>query len=349
MNKIIITVIRNPLLQHGVFWIISFYILLNIFSLSSSFQKIDFIYTGIFLISLIIPVLINLYLLLPYFLRKGKYLLYSILFLGLLFLFSWFNQLIFSGLIDIILPDYFFISYYSYGDILKFFGIFLLVTTLLQLSKEWFELNATRQKMILLEREKIEAELKALSNQVNPHFLFNSLNVLYSLAINQKKEAPEAILKLSDILRYVIYDSAANTTTIESEVRLIQNYLDLQRYRVGDHSNISFDVNVEDQHIPVAPMLFLPLVENGFKHGIKGDIGNTFLNIQLKTEHKLLTFTVENNKGNADIEENRDTSGVGLENIRSRLLLLYPDKYEFTISELKDRFRVELKLKELMG
>lgn len=340
-------IIRNPVLQHGVFWMVSFYVLLNIFSSSSTFQKIDFIYTIIFTFTLIIPVFLNLYLAIPTLLRKGRYLLYIVCFLLLLFLFSWLNQLVFDRFIDLLLPEYFFISYYSYGDVLKFFGVFLLITTLLQLSKEWFELNTTRQKMILLEREKIEAELKALSNQVNPHFLFNSLNVLYSLAVQQKKEAPEAILKLSDILRYVIYDSTGNSTSIDAEVKLIQNYIDLQRFRVGDNAHIEFKVNVSDQHKTVAPMLLLPLVENGFKHGIKGDIEQTYLNIALRVEGNVLNFVVENNKGVGLNEEKGQSHGVGLENIKSRLQLLYPGNHEFYIASLENSFRVELSIKEL--
>lgn len=331
--------------MHGVFWLLSFYILLNIFSLSSKFQKIDFIYTSIFLVSLAVPVLFNLYLLIPYFLRKGKYLVYSLLFLGLLFLFSWFNQLIFSGLIDVVLPDYFFISYYSYDDVLKFFGIFLLITTLLQLSKEWFELNATRQKMILLEREKFEAELKALSNQVNPHFLFNSLNVLYSLAVSKRNEAPEAILKLSDILRYVIYKSPGQFTALEDEIQVIRNYIDLQRFRVGEDSNISFEVEGDPKGAEIAPMLLLPLVENGFKHGIKGDIGKTFLNIQLLVQQKDIIFIVRNNKGFSDQHEGQNDSGVGLKNIKNRLELLYPGNHELEILDKQDSFQVQLTIK----
>ena len=177
-EKWILPIARNSMVQHLLFWSLSFYILLNIFSGSSSFQKIDFIYTGIFLISLLVPVELNSFVFIPRFLNRRRYLIYGFLFLASLVLFSLFNQFLFNRLIDEILPGYYFISYYSYFDILKFFLIFIVVTTLLHLSKEWFELNENRQKVILLEKEKIDAELKALSNQVNPHFLFNSLNVL---------------------------------------------------------------------------------------------------------------------------------------------------------------------------
>ncbi len=230
-KKWILAITRNNVVQHLLFWGLSFYILLNIFSGSSSFQKIDFIYTSNFLVSLVIPVELNLFMLIPRFLTRKKYLIYIFLFLANLFLFSLFNQFIFNSLIDHILTGYYFISYYSFMDILKFFLIFLVITTLLHLSKEWFELNESRQKMILLEKEKIDAELKALSNQVNPHFLFNSLNVLYSLAINNAKETPEAIVKLSDILRYVIYESNSETVELQSEIKIIENFVELQKFR----------------------------------------------------------------------------------------------------------------------
>lgn len=342
MQKTIKKVFRHPVLQHGVFWLFSFYVLLNIFSLSSSFQKIDFIYTAIFTASLMIPVMVNLYLLIPLLLKQGKWFFYGIAFVGALFLFSWFNQLIFNDLVDIFLPGYFFISYYSFWDVLKFFGVFLLLTTLLQLSKEWFELSRTREKMILLEREKIEAELKALSNQVNPHFLFNSLNVLYSLAVNKRDEAPEAILKLSDILRYVIYESTGEKTSLSSEVQVIKNYMDLQRFRSGENASIRFDVEGEYEELTIAPMLLLPLVENGFKHGIKGDVGPTFLAIRLQADREHLQFTVENNKGVHPEGIRNGHAGVGLNNIRSRLQLLYPGTHKLVIDDLPDRFHVSL-------
>ncbi len=170
-----------------------------------------------------------------------------------------FNQLLFNYLIDFILPGYYFISYYSFFDILKFFAIFLVLTSLLHLSKEWFELNESRHRIILLEKEKIDAELKALMNQVNPHFLFNSLNVLYSLAMKKRDETPEAILKLSDILRYVIYDSNTDFVDLESEIKLIDNFIELQSYRIGKDAKISFINEAKDTNAKVAPMLIFTL------------------------------------------------------------------------------------------
>lgn len=346
--KAISGLIRNSLLLHAVFWSLAFYVLLNIFSRSSSFQRVDFIYTANFLASLAMPVLLNLYLFIPGLLRKGRYLSYALSFIGLGFLFALVNQLIFNYLIDFILPAYYFISFYTYGDLLKFFFAFLVVTTLLQLSKEWFELNATRQKMLLLEKEKVDAELKALANQVNPHFLFNSLHVIYSLVISKRRESPEAILKLSDILRYVIYGSSGDQVSLDKEIQLIRNYIDLQRFRIGQESRISFSVEGDGSGLMLAPMLLLPLVENGFKHGIKGDFDQTYLDIVLKVDGNVLNFSVENNKGVASHEGMQPDSGVGLENIRNRLQLLYPGAHAFTVKDSGDRFSVNLIIRNLM-
>jgi len=272
---------------------------------------------------------------------------YAVLFLSGLLVFSLFNQLLFDRLIDHILPGYYFISYYTYADLLKFFLVFLVITTLLHLSKEWFELNETRQKMVLLEKEKIDAELKALSNQVNPHFLFNSLNVLYSLAINNAKETPEAIVKLSDILRYVIYESNNETVELQNEITLINNFIDLQKFRTSSDADIQFRREVENEKLPVAPMLFLPLVENSYKHGIKGDVGKTFIKMKLTQNGNEVEFLIENNKGISGEPDEKQSGGVGLKNIRNRLELIYPENYTFEVKDETDLFSIKLTFKTI--
>ena len=341
INRILRRLITARWLQHLIFWLAAWYVLLHIFSGSSSFQKIDYIYTSIFTISLLIPVLLNQFVFIPRLLNPGKYILYFLVFLINLAGFSLFNQLLFNHIIDFILPGYYFISYYSFFDIIKFFSIFLVLTSLIHLSKEWFELNESRHRIVLLEKEKIDAELKALMNQVNPHFLFNSLNVLYSLAIKKRKETPEAILKLSEILRYVIYDSNTDFVDLESEINLIDNFIELQSYRIGKDAKISFTNAAQNTQAKIAPMLFLPLLENAYKHGIKGDIEDTFIEMHLNSDGEHIHFQIKNNKG--QISKNTD-GGVGLANIKNRLALLYPDKYNFSIEENERTFKVDLKI-----
>ncbi|MCB2219950.1 MAG: sensor histidine kinase [Bacteroidetes bacterium] len=343
-NKIRNLFLRNTLLQHLLFWSVSGYVLLNIFTLSSSYQQIDYIYTVIFMLSLAIPVELNLIVFIPRFLNQKKYAAYLLVFVSSLFIFSLFNQVLFSRWIDFLLPGYYFISYFSFSDILKFFLVFMVITTLLHLSKEWFELKDASQKMMFLEKEKIDAELKALANQVNPHFLFNSLNVLYSLTMNNRKEAPEAILKLSDLLRYVIYDSSTEQVTVDAEVKMIHDFIDLQRFRTNPDAAIHFDTDIDDGQMKIAPMLCLPLVENSFKHGLKGDVKDTFVKINLITSDDQFRIIVENNKGTVDRVGGNGSGGVGLKNIRNRLELIYPGKHSLLIIESGVTFRVEMEI-----
>ncbi|MFO7658143.1 MAG: histidine kinase [Bacteroidales bacterium] len=214
---------------------------------------------------------------------------------------------------------------------------------MLKFTSEWFSQEDAKFKLSKIEREKVEIELRALRAQVNPHFLFNSLNVLYSLALKNAKETPETIIKLSDILRYVIYDSNKEKVSIKSEVELINNYLSLQEHRIDKTSIINFDTEIQND-LKIAPMLFLPLVENSFKHGIKGDISNTFVNIKIKTKNKTVHFEIENNKGTSDNHDQNRDSGIGLTNIKKRLKLLYPDKHALTIKDDEHKFKVSLKI-----
>ena len=341
--KSIIKVVQNRIVHHVLFWMLSFYVLLNLFSNSSEITKIDYIYAAIFQLTLMIAVYINLLFLIPRLLSRKRILFFILFSILALFLSSFFNVLLFNKLIDYVLPGYYFISYYSFIDILKFFLVFILLTTLLKLSREWFQLIETKQELIEIEKEKVEIELKALRAQINPHFLFNSLNVLYSLALKNAKDTPETIIKLSDILRYVIYESNKKKVSIKSEVKLINNYLSLQEHRVDKTSIINFDTVIQ-KDINIAPMLFLPLVENSFKHGVKGDVSNTYVKIKMKTTIKTLYFEIENNKGISENPDQNKDGGIGLANIKKRLHLLYPEKHSLIIKDDEHKFKVSLKI-----
>ena len=335
-------IIQNRVVHHILFWALSFYVLLQIFSDNSEIYKVDYIYTSVFMFTLQLAVYFNHFLIIPKYLNKKEYVAFGVLVLMLVVAVSLFNVLLYNHLIDYILPGYYFISYFTYVDVLKFFIAFLAVTTLLKLSKDWFQLADARQKLTEMQREKFEIELKALRAQVNPHFLFNSLNVLYSLALKNSKESPKAIIELSDILRYVIYDSNKDKVKISAEVKLIEDYLSLQSYRTELNTSVEFNHKIANG-IEIAPMLFLPLLENSFKHGIKGDIEETFVRINLKADKQLIRFEIENNKGETRKDKN-EPGGVGLENIQHRLQLIYPGCHRFKIDEQEDYFKVKLEI-----
>jgi LytS/YehU family sensor histidine kinase len=317
---------------------------LNLFNKGNDVSEVDFIYTSIFIFTIAIVVYINLLILIPRFLNTKKYFTYALSFVILLVLGALFNMFLFSRFIDYILPGFYFISYYSFTDILLFFAVFLILTTLLKLSKEWFQLTEAKQKLTEMEKEKVEIELKALRAQVNPHFLFNSLNVIYSLALKDSKETPEIITRLSDILRYVIYDANVDKVNLSSEVDLINNYLKIQRHRIDSSSQVNFNTDIEED-FQIPPMLLLPMVENSFKHGVKGDLADTFVHIDLRVKQNELRFEIENNKSDSENDKEIRESGIGLENIRHRLEILYPGQHSFEVFENERIFNVKLIIK----
>jgi LytS/YehU family sensor histidine kinase len=208
---------------------------------------------------------------------------------------------------------------------------------------DWFYFNSYENRELKIRNQMIQAQLSALRSQINPHFLFNSLNVIYALAIENKAETKDAIVQLSDILRYVIYDSNTERVTLKDEVTLVKNYIEFQQFRHQQNDNITFNCNIEDENYSIYPMLLLPLVENSFKYGIKGDISNTFIRMDLKQKKDEFIFDIENNYSENLLETN-EHSGLGLENTKKNLEIVYPKSHELKISKTKDTFKVCLKL-----
>ena len=312
------------------------------FSNTGKIEKIDYIYTALFHINIVVAVYINLLWLIPGLLSRKKILLYILSVTLVIVGSAELNIIFFDKLVDYVLPGYYFISYYEFTDIIKFVTVYVVITSLIKLAKSWFKLSETNKRLTELQKEKTEIELKALRAQVNPHFLFNSLNVLYSLVLKKSDESPKAIIMLSDILRYVIYESNKDFVRLRGEVKLINDYISLQRYRVDDNSDIQFTSDLKEKNLKIAPMLFLPLIENSFKHGIKGDTGKTYVNISLVGERSYIQFEIDNNKGFVEQLEKDKHSGIGLTNIKNRLNLLYPGKHELEINDDNEVFRIKL-------
>ena len=190
----------------------------------------------------------------------------------------------------------------------------------------------------------INMDFEVTPSDIDESALMNSpKNFVTTLALKKAKETPEAIIKLSDILRYVIYDSNTDKVKLSSEVELINNYLSLQNHRIDTTSNVVFETDIQD-NIQIAPMLFLPLVENSFKHGIKGDVSDTYVHIKLSAKENEVIFEIENNKGITDNIDKESKHGIGIANIKHRLKLLYPDRHVFRISQNEKVFNVLLKI-----
>ncbi len=197
-----------------------------------------------------------------------------------------------------------------------------------------------RQTAQQLRIEKQSAELNYLKSQTNPHFLFNTLNNIYSLARDKSDQAPESILRLSKILRYMLYEAGGPFIAVEQELKIISDYISLETLRYDDTLRINFNYDVEDMRQALPPLLLIPLVENAFKHGASETRSQPFVDIHLSINNRRLAFLVRNSteehSGNGQVKEN-----IGLSNLRRQLELLYTD-YEVSVEQLRSEFSARL-------
>lgn len=178
-----------------------------------------------------------------------------------------------------------------------------------------------REKNLL--KEKLETELKFLRNQTNPHFLFNTLNNIYALARKKSDETPEVIMKLSELLSFMLYESGKETISIEEEIKMIEDYIDLQKIRYSNRLSIQFKKEIDNNAQPIGPLLLLPLVENSFKHGVSETRFDSFINIDIKLHQGQLSFFIENTIENG--KPKSSNNNIGLNNIKRQLELMYKE------------------------
>lgn len=334
---------QNKILQHILFWCLSYYYLLHLFS-AADIKSIDLIYTAVFHLPLMAGVYLNLYLLIPWLLSRKRYVLYGVLLAITVILSALLNAFIFSKAIDYLLPGYYFISYYELADLVQFSIVYIGLTTLITLSRAWFKLLESENYQVRAQKKKKDAELLFLKTQINPHFLFNSLNSIYSLALKKDAQTPAVLLKLAEVMRYMTYETNEEHVLLEKEIQYIRNYIELQKLRAGSNAHILFEVNGAPGTQRISPFILIVFVENGFKHGIQAGINDTFIDIRIDLSGSELVLTVENNIGVVDETENGDFRGLGLNNVKKRLELLYFQKHELTIRDDGERFNVQLKL-----
>lgn len=335
--------LSSRILHHLIFWSAAFYSLYRVFSTSGELLKIDILYTFIFILTLLPGIYLNLLVLIPGLLGTRKFIRFGILFALVAVASVGLNILVFSRLIDYVLPGYYFISYYEFMDLLKFVLALMGITSLLKLSKGWFLLRDTERKLALLQKEHTESRLLALRSQLNPHFLFNSLSGIYNLVLKQSPETPKIVLQLSDFLRHILYEAEADRVSLSAELAAMSDYVELQRIRSGPDARISIEIKGDPGNYKIAPLLLLPLLENSFKHGVKGAVSNSFATFELTIEVGSFKAILTNNKGTADMPDNK-YKGIGLKNLQQRLELLYPGNHTFTVSEKETEFTVELKV-----
>lgn len=217
--------------------------------------------------------------------------------------------------------------------------------TAIKLTIDWLRESS---KLHDLEKRQLKTELRFLRSQVSPHFFFNTLNNIYSLTLEKSDLAPEVILKLSELMRYLLYATKKQRQDLTSEVNCIRNYIDLERIRFDNTLMVEMNISGNLDNYKIAPMLLIPIVENCFKHGASKNIGEMKIDIDLKVSKGFMNFKVSNTIPNANKEFAYPikSGGIGLSNVKKRLELGYEkDDYEFSIFEEKQMFNVILKLK----
>ncbi|MDD4500975.1 MAG: histidine kinase [Bacteroidales bacterium] len=194
-----------------------------------------------------------------------------------------------------------------------------------------------------LMQEKKEMELALLKSRMNPHFVYNALNVLYSLSYTQDVKTPEMIMKLADMLRYITDDCQADKVPLVQEIKYIENYLDFQRIRFGEIHNLSFTYNQDETADEIPPMILQPFVENAFKHGNITNEPESFVRIRLTANEGRLLFSIENSVDNTT-EPIPEREGVGIYSVEQRLQLYYPGKHKLYIMETGTVYKVRIEI-----
>jgi two-component system LytT family sensor kinase len=219
-----------------------------------------------------------------------------------------------------------------------------LVITIFALGLRVLERHATTEKRQKeLEIEKLNSEMAFLKNQISPHFFFNTLNNIYSLININTEDSQTAILKLSRMMRYLLYESEQGETKLSNEIDFMNNYIDLMRLRMTEKIKLSVSFPVKYEDISLPPLLFISIIENAFKHGISNR-EKSFIIIAMEVSKEMITFKCMNSIVNANNETSTQNSGIGLENLRKRLNLLFPGKHEFIINISETTFDVLIKI-----
>jgi sensor histidine kinase YesM len=206
---------------------------------------------------------------------------------------------------------------------------------------EWFEFESRKKN---IENERLTAELNFLKAQINPHFLFNTLNNLYYLAYTKSSNTPEVIAKLSQMMRYMIYESNHAQVSLSKEIEYMENYISLERLRLNDQIPITFQLEGDPAQYRIAPFIFITFLENAFKHGVSNNNPNAWVKVSVRLVGKECIYEVENSKMPTAKPEAEEKSGIGLNNVTRRLELSYPERFELDVKDLPDRYVIKLNI-----
>jgi two-component system LytT family sensor kinase len=341
-------ILDNRIIQHCIFW--CFYVLIYTGNyLSGTDYMASLVSTLMYLPLHISFTYTQLYLLIPRLLLKRRiaaYIIYTLLFTQLMYAA---NTIFYSFVMYPMKfghPSPYFqwscfwtINPFQLRTIFSFYMI-CAVAVSVKLLKKWYYENNRNQK---IEKEKLSMELDMLKAQVHPHFLFNTLNNLYALTLVKSDRAPLAVSHLADLLRYMLYECNEREVPLEKEITVLKKYMELEKLRYGNRIELSFSCTGDSQQLKIAPLILLPFVENSFKHGVSEQLEQCWVNLHLHAEGEMFTLNLSNSRSANPVKGN--AGGIGLQNIRKRLDLLYPGCYSMTVNEEPEMYAVKLQMK----
>ena len=335
INKLIQRFLSNKKVYHTAFWGFTFFLYITLASLIIRDRPFTYlaIYTLLHLILKALPVYSNL-LLLDCYLKRKKYFMYAA---------ALFFVILSTAFLDWQFFDLAYDYDYTYGQHVYQIIWFIIITTSIRVFKNYY---LQRLELQELKTENLQTELNLLKAQLNPHFLFNTMNNLYGLAKRKDNRVEDGIAQLSHLLRYVIYDSDVEKINLEKEVNQIYRLIELHKLRFAKEDNvkIDFQTNGNINSVEIPPMLLIPFVENAFKHGISLN-RKSYVNIDLNIIDSELNFRVENIIQKEQKQINEEKSGLGLSNVKRRLELIYPENHELIVDDRDQIYKVELRIK----
>lgn len=331
-------------LYHILFWL-AYYLLFTIVVIFGIYQVRDLtFYLELIPVYILDVSLIyfNFYVLMPHLLARRKYFYYAVC-LGL--------SVVCTACLIVLLKQvyaywgsalYAATAKFNFSNVIaavieRFYSVVL--TTFIKIAKGWF-LN--QQKVKEKEKQLLEAELNFLKSQIQPHFFFNTLNNLYSLTLKKADLAPEVVLKLSDLMSYMLYETIAPKVSLNKEITYLENYIDLEKLRFGNNLTVLFTIEGETDGIYLPPLVLILFVENCFKHGARDNANKLQIEIDIKVENGSLFFKVKNPV--AESTATKNSEGIGLKNARRRLQLLYGDNYSLEETKKGKEYLVSLKI-----
>jgi two-component system LytT family sensor kinase len=338
-------IFRNRALQHILFWVAHFVFYGVLYGSFEENYRQTFFEELLYLPVKIVFTYYTLYFLLPRFLLRGEYVQFFLWFLLSSFIAGLAQRYIaFTFDYPLYFPQALNDPFLYFPKIVKtFVGIYpvALTAVAIKLLKYWYTNQKAQQ---VLTQEKLQAELKFLKTQIHPHFLFNTLNNLYALTLKKSDKAPETVLKLSELINYMLYECRSDEVSLSKEIKFIRNYVDIEKMRYGDKLDVDIRVSGAVADRKIAPLILLPFVENCFKHGASEDLQQSWVKVSIDSHTDHLIIKVENSKATDNGHETVRGEGIGVQNVKRRLDLLYPGKHELKIINGEETFLVILSI-----